>query len=154
MPSITSAAAGKWSSQQSGVLVNLYYWIIIILRERREEIMHSCCLYCCVWPEASLVAARGYTIFVQCFPQAIVWLVYKGNYKHLFSHFYHRTISTAFFTWFIYLFITWRYLEKHINHIFSQSCVCLHVSSIKTFLLCIQLSYSDSHVLLSISYMS
>ncbi len=37
-----------WSSQRSGVLVNLYDLIIIIWRERREEIMHSCCLYCCV----------------------------------------------------------------------------------------------------------
>ncbi len=30
MPSTTSAAAGKWSSQRSGVHVNLYYLIIII----------------------------------------------------------------------------------------------------------------------------
>ncbi len=45
--------------------------------------------------------------------------------------------------------------KTHINHIFSQSCVyCLHVSSIKTFLLFIQLSYSDSRVCLSISYTS
>ncbi len=47
-----------------------------------------------------------------------------------------------------YLKITWK---THINHIFSQSCVyCLHVSSVKTFLLCIQLSYSDIRVSLSI----
>lgn len=42
---LASAAAGKWSSQRSGVLVFLYYWIIIIWR---EESRHSCCLYYCV----------------------------------------------------------------------------------------------------------
>ncbi len=31
MPSITSAAAGKWSSQWSGVLVNLQYIIELLL---------------------------------------------------------------------------------------------------------------------------
>ncbi len=43
MPSITSAAAGKWSSQWSGGACKLtvYYWIIIILRERREQIMQA-----------------------------------------------------------------------------------------------------------------
>ncbi len=152
MPSITSAAAGKWSSQQSGVLVNLYYWIIIILRERREEIMHSCCLYCCVWPEASLVAARGYTIFVQCFPEAIVWLVYKGNYKHLFPIFITEQSVLHFLhgLFIYYLEITWK---THKPYIFTVVCLSSR-TSVKTFLLCIQLSYSDSRVLLSISYKS
>ncbi len=71
MSSVTSAAACKWSSQQSGVLVNLYYWIIIIWQERREEIMHSCYLYC-------------YNMFVQCFPNDNFMI---GLYEHLFPIF-------------------------------------------------------------------
>ncbi len=41
-----SAAAGKWSFQRSGVLVNLYYWIIVILPEWREDA--AIVYYCCV----------------------------------------------------------------------------------------------------------
>ncbi len=42
MPSITSAAAGKWSSQRSGVLVNLYYIIELLLLFDENGMKRSC----------------------------------------------------------------------------------------------------------------
>ncbi len=69
MPSITSAAAGKWSSQRSGVLVNLCYIIELLLFDE-NGVKRSCTaviLLCVACGSTVSSAARGYNIFVQCF---------------------------------------------------------------------------------------
>ncbi len=42
MPSIMSAGASKWSSQRSGVLVNLYYIIELLLLFYENGMKRSC----------------------------------------------------------------------------------------------------------------
>ncbi len=118
--------------------------------------------------EARLAAARGYNIFVQCllFIQFYYCFIKTttntffpflsyNNSGNIFDRFYAKLCQSVLhlFIWFMYCLEITR--KTHINHIFSQSCVyCLHVSSVKTFLLFIQLSYSNSRVRLSISYTS
>ncbi len=52
MPSITSAGASKWSSQRSGVLVNLCYIIELLLFDE-NGVKRSCTAVCSLWKYCS-----------------------------------------------------------------------------------------------------
>ncbi len=57
MPSITSTGASKWSSQRSGVLVNLYYIIELLLFDE-NGMKRSCAAVvyiavCSLWKHCS-----------------------------------------------------------------------------------------------------
>ncbi len=62
-----SVGASKWSSQRSGVLVNLYYIIELLLFDE-NGVKRSCTAVCSLCYNSNSTAARGYNIFVQCFP--------------------------------------------------------------------------------------
>ncbi len=116
--------------------------------------------------KARLALQQGATIFLfNVFLMTILWLVYKGYYEHPFPILSQNNSGNIFYSfctkWYVnqycifhivylfiyYLKITWK--NTHKPYIFAIF-YCLHVSSVKTFLLFFQLSYSDSGVSLSI----
>ncbi len=123
-----------------------------------EKAWYTAVVYIAVCSLKHSQLQQGATLFLfNVFLMTILWLVYKGYYEHVFPFLSQNNSGNIFYSFYtkwyvsqycifpiVYLFIIWRWTwicEKHNYTIYYLNRVFIFfVSSVKTFLLSIQLS--------------